>query len=328
MEWIGTSHLTCLNLFCVKCEPIDLCVMDNKNTSNFLNQVYALDLSEYLRSLNIVSISDDGHRAVFPSPFGKEPHHFLSIDKVENRFYDSALQKGGNLIDFGMLYHQCSLPDFLEQIKTRFPLKSEARDTPLVAPEQEPVTVFGMEKGITAPHLLQYLEALRIPPAIANAHCHQVSYDYYGENFEGIGFRNDAGGYAIIIPQGKLMSEPQDISTKKGTSGKVDVYQDFTDYLNTIKTRDSVLKQDNSTVILHDFSLFEKARPHLEKFDQVNLYFHNSAEGRLHTQYAQWLDDKKYKDFSKLYAKHDSITAMAIDKNRAERERLKNRHNL
>src|ERR1700722_8215906 len=76
-------------------------------------QANQIDLVDYLATL--------GH---FPKRLNRDDHWYLSplrdektpsfkVKKTPNIWYDHGIGKGGNLIDFGVLYHQCSISDLL-----------------------------------------------------------------------------------------------------------------------------------------------------------------------------------------------------------------------
>ncbi|GAC1593305.1 MAG: hypothetical protein NVS3B8_07020 [Chitinophagaceae bacterium] len=86
-----------------------------------------------------------------------------------NAWYDHAIGKGGRLVDFGILYHRCTVKEFLEHV-----ISSAA---------------------ITDSGLLQYLKERQIPLFVASQFCEQVCFELYNKKQLAIGFKNDNDGY-------------------------------------------------------------------------------------------------------------------------------------
>ena len=52
------------------------------------------------------------------SPLRDEKTPSFKVNRAMNRWYDFAEGKGGNLVDFGTRYHQCSVSDFLHRLES------------------------------------------------------------------------------------------------------------------------------------------------------------------------------------------------------------------
>ena len=52
------------------------------------------------------------------SPLRDEKTPSFKVNRTMNHWYDFAEGKGGNLVDFGTLYHQCSVSDFLQKLES------------------------------------------------------------------------------------------------------------------------------------------------------------------------------------------------------------------
>ena len=49
------------------------------------------------------------------SPLREEKTASFKVNKKLNRWYDHGLGKGGNIIDFGIAYHHCTIGELLQQ---------------------------------------------------------------------------------------------------------------------------------------------------------------------------------------------------------------------
>jgi len=75
-----------------------------------------IDLVDYLAQLGHHSrrIRRDDHW--YLSPFREEKTPSFKVNKRLNLWFDHGTGKGGDLIDFGTLYHYCTIPELLERL--------------------------------------------------------------------------------------------------------------------------------------------------------------------------------------------------------------------
>lgn len=138
--------------------------------------------------------------------------------------------KGGNLIDFGILYFDCSVSDFLQKLDINFSLQQ-----PTLPPSNNSATTENKIKilgdfPLTSHSLLRYLEQRNIPAEIANEFCGEVRYQLNSKTYFGIGFKNDSGGYEIRNPYFKTSSSPKDITTTNNGSEEAAIFEGFIDF--------------------------------------------------------------------------------------------------
>src|SRR3982751_5389630 len=77
-----------------------------------------IDLVDYLGSLSHHPQKIRGNDYWYLSPLRNEKTASFKVNRKLNLWYDHGLGKGGSLIDFGMLYFNCSLKGFLEHLQT------------------------------------------------------------------------------------------------------------------------------------------------------------------------------------------------------------------
>jgi len=312
--------------------------MDNKDTLNYLEQVRTIPLASFMISLNMDLVDRNDQQARFYLPSIHSSNHLLKVDLLRNTFYDSITKTHGGIIEFGKAYFNWDVPELLTNIRERHTINpKEAIHPSEIAEIEDHPTLKGVRAGIADPALVDYLEKIRIPKDLYNKHCREIDFIHYGEPFTGIGFLNDQLGYDVIHPNGKVQIGPAGHKFVNNGGDKIDVFNQFSDYLNQIKLRPSALnieilagerihhqlppyRHPQNALILSNLSSFEAARPILEKHKQVNLYLDNSKLGNEIKGYAQWLDDKKYQDFSKFFKNHLTYTDMCISKAKSIRE--------
>jgi hypothetical protein len=78
-----------------------------------------IDLVDYLASLGHQpqKVNNQGYWDLSPLRDEKTPP--FKINRKLNVWYDHAIGKGGNLIDFGMQYFQCSVADLLRRLSAQ-----------------------------------------------------------------------------------------------------------------------------------------------------------------------------------------------------------------
>ena len=77
-----------------------------------------LDLVEYLQDLGHHPQKIRGNDYWYLSPLRSEKTASFKVNRKLNLWYDHGLGKGGSLIDFGVLYFNCSVKEFLERLQT------------------------------------------------------------------------------------------------------------------------------------------------------------------------------------------------------------------
>src|SRR5258708_35499421 len=80
------------------------------------SQAKEIDLVDYLASLGHYPqrIKNDDHW--YYSPFRGEKTPSFKVNKALNLWYDFGEGQGGDLIDFGVRFFQCSIIDLLEKL--------------------------------------------------------------------------------------------------------------------------------------------------------------------------------------------------------------------
>src|SRR5450432_1898984 len=88
-------------------------------------QVNQLDLVDYLSSLGYspVKIKNDDHW--YLSPLRDEKTASFKVNCKANVWYDHGSGKGGNLVDFGLQYHHCSVSELLEKFNGDFSFQQQ-----------------------------------------------------------------------------------------------------------------------------------------------------------------------------------------------------------
>lgn len=280
-----------------------------------------LDMVEYLSGLGHQPIKTKDADYWYLSPLREEKTPSFKINRQLNRWYDHGLGKGGNLIDFAILYHNCTVGEFLQMLKGSFSFHQQPNpDTTLPDKKVEAQIKILQEKPLASFALFRYLQQRKISLELAQRYCLEVRYELNKKEYFGIGFKNNAGGFEIRNPYFKACSSPKDLTIFNHGYNQAAVFEGFIDFLSYLTIAQSQPPRQQDFVVLNSLSLFEKARPFLEEHQAIQLYLDRDAAGQNFSRYALSLD-KKYEDRSKLYRYHKDLNDWIVNK-----EKVQNKH--
>src|SRR6478609_11936527 len=83
-----------------------------------IQQAKEIDMVDYLSTLGYQPTKVNGRSYWYLSPLHDEKTASFKINRNLNRWYDFAEGKGGNLIDFGILFYKCGVSDLLQKLNS------------------------------------------------------------------------------------------------------------------------------------------------------------------------------------------------------------------
>ena len=279
-----------------------------------------VDLVEHLEKLGFgpQKIRDINYWYLSPLRDEKEPS--FKVNRKLNVWYDFALGKGGNIIDFGILYHNCSVKEMLEKLRSGSFNPQQINPVPKPENEYEKklINVLGSYE-ITDYRLCNYLSQRKIPDDLANKYCREVRYELYGKIYTAIGFQNNAGGYELRNPHFKGSSSPKDVTLIDHGAKKVAVIEGFFSFLSYLDLHPNQQQHLTNFLVLNSISFFEKSRPLMEKHESIHLYLDRDNAGIMSTQKALgW--SQKYIDQSHLYKNHKDLNECLVQQQHAPKQ--------
>ena len=266
-----------------------------------------IDMVSYLSTLGYEPAKIKNFDYWYLSPLREEKTPSFKVNRRLNRWYDHGLGKGGNLIDFAILYNDCTVGEFLGNLSaTLFLHRPAFLHVEHSKKEIEPRITIIREHSLTSFSLLRYLYQRRISIPVAERFCREVVYEINGRKYFAIGFPNNAGGYELRNAFFKGSSTPKDITTIETGTNEVAVFEGFFDFLSfgTIYQNQSPAK--TNIVVLNSLSFFEAARPFMEQHDVIHLYLDRDRSGQNCSRHALSLSGK-YRDRSDLYQHHKDL---------------------
>jgi len=303
--------------------------MQTNNLSG--SQAMQVDLVEYLESLGFSPQKIRNNDYWYLSPLRDEKEASFKVNRKFNVWYDHGLGQGGNIIKFGILYHNCSVKELLEKLQETFSFHSPkqvfqehhsaAKTLPDPAPESK-INVIAAEPLIH-PTLCNYLKQRKIPFDIAEKYCHEVYFELCGKNYFAIGFKNNSGGYELRNAHFKGSSSPKNITfiQESPEQKEVTVFEGFFSFLSFLTLTQKNIPLTNF-LVLNSLAFFEKSRPLMEKHQAINLYLDCDQAGIKNTLKAlEW--DKKYIDQSCQFKNCKDLNDYLIIQSQEEKKSLR-----
>lgn len=296
--------------------------MNFRNKRLSVSEAKEIDIVHFLADLGYEPSKIRNNDHWYFSPLRDEKTPSFKVNRKLNRWYDHGLGKGGNLVDFAILYHGCTVSELLQNLSGNLSLQKPSIQQSITRPEPEnQIKILG-DFILSSTALLRYLQQRRIPIDIADRYCREVRYELNGKVYYGIGFKNDLGGFEIRNPYFKASSSPKGITTIDNSAGEVIVFEGFTDFLSFKATHHQDPEDRFDFVVLNSVSFFETARPFLEKHNTIRLYLDRDATGQNCSRYALSLSSN-YKDESSLYQNHKDFNDWIVNFGKPQRKHQK-----
>jgi hypothetical protein len=310
----------------------------NREESLLCKQANQMDLVDYLNKLEHNPQKIRGNDYWYLSPLRQERTASFKVNRKLNLWYDHGNGKGRTLVDFGILYYDCSVKDLLTRLKGEKALNfSFQQPSFLPAVEKKETTEDGGKIKIISSNeisnldLLHYLSQRKIPLSIAKEFCQEICFELYEKKQLAIGFKNDSGGYELRNQNFKGSSSPKEpkINCVEGAKNLA-VFEGFFDFLSfqTLLKSSEVNKLElpiiqSDFLILNSISFFEKQRQTMEQYANIHLFLDRDKRGIESTIKAlQW--SKKYKDQSPLYKPFKDLNEYL---KKSDELRIKQSHN-
>ncbi|OAQ41980.1 DNA primase [Pedobacter psychrophilus] len=269
-------------------------------------QANEMDLVNYLTQLGHVPKKIRGKNHWYLSPLRKESTASFKVNQKLNAWYDHGIGEGGSLVDFGIKYFGCTVPDFLEKLDlSDFSVPKHLNTIDDHHTETESKLQIESVKPLVSRNLIQYLERRGIDIRVAKKYCNEVAYSFGDKSYVAIGFKNDQGGYEIRDPFYKYSSSPKAVSTFINNSKEIAVFEGFMDCLSYLSLQ-KINQINTDFLVLNGAGLFEKSRAFLETYERISLFLDRDATGQKLTEQALKSYDK-YEDKSGLYEPYKDL---------------------
>ncbi|MBE9598699.1 toprim domain-containing protein [Pedobacter sp. MC2016-24] len=273
-----------------------------------------IDMVNYLSSIGIEPIKIRGNDFWYLSPLRNEATPSFKINRKLNRWYDHGTGKGGNLIDFAIAWHSCTVGDLLQILNGNFTgTEKQVWHTPTAAEKAAPRISVSTVKDLQSTELLNYLRERGILLQIAAAYCQEVDYLFENKKYYAIGFKNDKGGYELRNRYFKGSCSPKGVTTLKNGSKTLLVFEGFIDFLSYLVITQKMDIPLQDYLILNSLAFFEQSVPLMLGYDTVRLFLDNDPAGQNCSLYARSLDER-FQDESSMYQNYQDLNNFLMRK--------------
>ncbi|MBO9203101.1 MULTISPECIES: toprim domain-containing protein [Niastella] len=260
----------------------------------------------------------------------------FKINRKLNVWHDHGSGKGGDLIDFGTLYHNCSVSDLQERLSgyharpvlsfhpPTVPGNLSGANSRLAGEKKETTEgkiVVLDSRPLVAKDLLDYIEKRGIPLEIAGRFCKEVDFLLYGKKLTVIGFQNNSGGYELRSENFKGSSSPKDVTFIDNRTDDVAVFEGFFSFLSFCTVNKNLTAPLSNCLVLNSLSFFEKSRSLMEQYKQVHLILDRDNAGMNCTKQALQWDANRYIDRSDFYRNHKDLNQWLIHHRQSQEQK-------
>jgi hypothetical protein len=281
--------------------------MDFRKNGASCTEARQMDIVSYLSTLGYEPAKIRNFDYWYLSPLRHEKTPSFKVNRKLNLWYDHGIGKGGNVIDFAILYNNCTVGEFLKTAGINFSLhQPNATSHKQEVQETNSSIKIVKESALKSSTLYRYLHQRRIPIEVAKQYCNEVLFRYSDKEYFAIGFKNNSGGYELRNPFFKGSNSPKDSTTFENGAQELAVFEGFFDFLSFLSIMQNSTQIRSNFLVLNSVSFFEKARPFMERHKALHLYLDRDKTGQNCTRYALSLSPK-YKDRSNLYHHHKDL---------------------
>jgi hypothetical protein len=270
-----------------------------------------IDIVGYLADMGYHPVKIRGCNYWYCSPLREENTASFKVDRHRNRWIDFGDGSKGNLVDFGIRYHQCTVKDFLHDLQQNHPMVS----TPVVSIQSASPLIILQTKTLQSISLIRYVLKRNISVHVAKKYCEEIHYQVNEKKYSAIGFRNDLGGYELRNEWFKGCSSPKHFTRINNNCSEAMVFEGFFDML-TMSSIDPQTSKD--LIVLNSLSMVQKAMPVLERYKRIQLYLDNNPAGQKCRDQLISLS-KKYEDGSSLYKGYNDLNEWACQQGKRPR---------
>jgi hypothetical protein len=289
-----------------------------------------IDLVEYLYASGHQPEKIRNNDYWYLSPFRDETQPSFKVNRKLNAWYDHGIGKGGNIIAFAVLYHNCSvtevikkLAEFLSFHRQTLTVQQPLPSTQKLSEALEPNIKVIAAKPLTHPSLCRYIDNRNISLELATKYCREVEFELNGKYYFAIGFENKSGGFELRNQHFKGSSSPKDVTLiELNNSNNIAVFEGFFSFLSYQTLHQNNPAELTNFLVLNSLSFFEKSRDIMEQHEQIKLYLDTDNAGLKHLQIAlTW--SKKYIDQSQLYQHYKDLNDYLVHQVHQQKQRLR-----
>lgn len=295
--------------------------MKFRNNLPTVEEVKNTDIVDYLQHLGFKPAKISRNDYWYLSPFRDEKNPSFKVNRNLNRWYDFGDGRGGNIVDFGILYHRCNVSEFLQKMNTSFSFRQQTLQPNHEDEEVKKIKVI-CAREISSLVLIRYLHKRRIPMDVANKFCKEIDYELYGKCYYALGFKNDAGGYELRNEKFKGSSSPKDITLIKNGAENLSVFEGFFNFLSYLTIHQKQEQPERDFLILNSTSFFERSLPLMQSYKNKHLFVDCDTTGQKCIQKAHAIDKESFIDERGLYKNYKDLNDWMVHIGQSQKQGL------
>lgn len=292
-----------------------------------------IDMVDYLSSLGFPVTKIQGEDYWYFSPFREERTPSFKINRSSNIWYDHGSGDGGNIIDFGILYHRVDVRGFLELLTRDYrqndfsfhpPLKRDNNISPVAGEKENSADskiVVTATRQLSDKRLLHYLNVRSVSAELASQFCQEVDFNLYKKQHRAIGFPNGKGGYELRNSYFKGSSSPKTFRFIDNGSQELQVFEGFFDFLSWV-THFQNNQLTSNFLVLNSLSFFQRAKQTMEQHSSIGLWLDRGTAGQACTMQAL-KSHSAYTDKSSLYKDFDDLNEWLVQQSQQKQLKMK-----
>ena len=249
------------------------------------NTAKQISIISFLSSIGICPVKTRGNSHWYLSPYRQENTASFKVDAGKSSWFDFGEQRGGNLIDLGILLYRCSISQLLEILSGigTADLAIHSQQCLSLVTEEVSKLMIVKTSELNHPVLLNYLKSRHINLELARKYCARVDYELYGRVYFAVGFKSRSGGYELRSSIHKLSSSPKDITLITNGSKSLKVYEGFMDFLSELSMHPKDEKQFDH-LVLNTTGFVDRAIPLIAGYRNIVLFLDHNTAGRAATE--------------------------------------------
>jgi DNA primase len=250
-----------------------------------IEEAKQMNIIDYLASLNLEPQKINGDDYWYLSPLRDERTPSFKISRKLNLWYDHGIGKGGNIIDFGIRYFDCSVADFLEKLTNKSSASLSFHQQPVVDKKAKEVEKSKLKikavKDISNLRLTDFIKSRCVSIETARKYLKEVVLELDGKQFDVLGLKNISGGFEIRgIDNFKSSVSPKDYSLIENGRPALAVVEGMFDFLSLVDENSKMVPEPTDWLVLNSLSFLEKAMETMENYGQVYLLLDNDTAGK------------------------------------------------
>lgn len=268
-----------------------------------------ITISDFLKSRGYKPKKDKPIEVWFHSPFRLEQEPSFKVCKRKNVWFDHGAGIGGTIIDLIMKLQNCSIPEallFLSDSSLSFSFHQQPKEIR----EKEEYSI--KEVGdLKSPKLIRYVEDRKINPNFALKICKEVHYTFDQQKiYQGVGFKNDSGGFEIRYHNFKCCLVKKNITTILNHSETACFFESWSDFLSYLTLKKRIPNED--FIILNSTALIKNTEVLLQNYKNLKIFFDNDNSGKLAFEHIQKQAPNKAINCSAHYADFKDLNEYLI----------------